>query len=475
MAFSRNVNERFNLGFNLFRIAADKNLGPVRRFDNQAVGIAYDLNANFINKDSTYSFMTRLFRHSHKVAESGGVANFLDENTALQGLNDQSSITPALQGAGSNYRVVNGYLLQTFRPTGILRFYHELEYNQERNTFTVEPTDGNLASGFFNDIYLDEENTFDRVFFTTMKNEAGLTGGTNRVFYRAFFKHRYLIIDSEQIGGTATRNELFLGGYLSYDLNQRNKLSGTVEYLLGQTYNIDALLETDWIDAGFKRITYKPDYVFQKYLGNHRGWENNFEDVSADKLYGKLKINLGEQLIAPYVSVNNYNNYVYYSADTLPAQFSENFQVLNAGLSFKFRVFKNVGIELDGKYSILSDNASEVYRVPDLFGNASIFYQNSLFQGSLLLRTGFSANYRSGFYAMAYDPAIQRYFIQNAYKSKDYIIADFFVNFQVDRWRFSLKLKHFNQGLMNDGYYITPAYPLQGRVFDFGVSWLFFD
>ncbi|NMM47964.1 putative porin [Marinigracilibium pacificum] len=475
IAFARNVNERFNIGFNLGRIAADKNLGPVRRFDNQGVVIAYDVNANFINKDSTYSFMTRIFRHSHKVSESGGVFDFANEAIAEQALNDQSQISPALEGAGSNYRVFNGYFLQTYRPTGILRFYHEFEYNQERNTFVVQPTGDNLSSGFFNNIYLDDENTYDRVFFTTLKNEAGLTGGTERIFYRAYFKHRHITIDSEQLNGQTTRNELFAGGYLSYDLNERNKLFGTVEYLIGQTYNIDAMLQTDWVEAGFRRLSYKPDYVFQKYLGNHRAWENDFDDVTADDLYGRIKVKLGNQKISPYLSIKNYNNYVYYSSDTIPVQFNENFQVLTAGVDLKFLLFKHLGIELDGKYSLISDNGKSVYRVPDLFGNGSIYYQNELFKGAMIIKTGVSANYRSGFYAMAYDPTIQRYFVQNAYQSKDYIIADFFLNFQVDRWRFSLKLKHFNQGLINNGYYITPAYPVQGRVFDFGVSWLFFD
>ena len=77
------------------------------------------------------------------------------------------------------------------------------------------------------------------------------------------------------------------------------------------------------------------------------------------------------------------------------------------------------------------------------------------------------------FYGHDYDPTIQQYFLQDHFDIPEYLLADVFVNFKVGRAVLFAKLVFANEGFNIPGYFPTPYYLGQHRVFDWGIIWQF--
>jgi hypothetical protein len=91
------------------------------------------------------------------------------------------------------------------------------------------------------------------------------------------------------------------------------------------------------------------------------------------------------------------------------------------------------------------------------------------------LQFGIDTQYRSSFYGHDYDPTIQQFFLQDHFDIPEYFLADVFVNFRVGRALLFAKFVFANQGLSIPGYFTAPYYLGQHRVFDWGITWQFYD
>ena len=56
-----------------------------------------------------------------------------------------------------------------------------------------------------------------------------------------------------------------------------------------------------------------------------------------------------------------------------------------------------------------------------------------------------------------------------------YPFVDVYANFHLKRARFFFAMSHVNSGSGNKMSFTTPHYPMNSRVFRFGVSWNFFN
>jgi outer membrane receptor protein involved in Fe transport len=96
-------------------------------------------------------------------------------------------------------------------------------------------------------------------------------------------------------------------------------------------------------------------------------------------------------------------------------------------------------------------------------------------QNALTAQFGVSAFYRTKFYADAYNPAIGQFYLQRDKLIGNYPLVDVFVNLKWKKAIIFLKYEHVNQGVPNNEYFATYRYPMNPRVFKFGISWMFYD
>jgi hypothetical protein len=150
--------------------------------------------------------------------------------------------------------------------------------------------------------------------------------------------------------------------------------------------------------------------------------------------------------------------------------------IFSPGINLNLRFFRNIHWENNFIFTEISGEAAGVFRIPQMFLNSRLYYENFLFRRKLQLQVGVDSHYRSAYKAYAYEPVIQQFFLQDQFTIPQYYLADIFLNAKIGRARIFIKYTNLTEtiGLM-EGYFTTPYYTGQRGTLDFGVNWLFFD
>ena len=104
---------------------------------------------------------------------------------------------------------------------------------------------------------------------------------------------------------------------------------------------------------------------------------------------------------------------------------------------------------------------------------------------------GADARFFTKYYAPDYCPALGQFAVQEdvslasdessedavsrMVKTGNYPIVNVYANFHLKRTRFFVMMSHVNAGTGKKNYFLTPHYPLNGRVLRLGISWNFFN
>ena len=91
---------------------------------------------------------------------------------------------------------------------------------------------------------------------------------------------------------------------------------------------------------------------------------------------------------------------------------------------------------------------------------------------------GADARFFTKYYAPDYSPALGQFAVQEGesrIQVGNYPVVNVYANFHLKRTRFFVMMSHVNAGNGNRMYFFTPHYPLNQRIFRFGVSWNFFN
>lgn len=89
---------------------------------------------------------------------------------------------------------------------------------------------------------------------------------------------------------------------------------------------------------------------------------------------------------------------------------------------------------------------------------------------------GADVRYFTKYTAPDYVPSLGQYAVQansDNVKVGGYPLANVYLNFKLSKARFFVMMSHVNGGSGNKEYFFTPHYPLNTRIFRFGISWNF--
>jgi hypothetical protein len=126
-------------------------------------------------------------------------------------------------------------------------------------------------------------------------------------------------------------------------------------------------------------------------------------------------------------------------------------------------------------YTLFLKNDDAAFRIPTLFVNGQLSYENALFKGNLLVQIGVDAHWKSAYQALGYDPAIQQFYVQDRTTVDSFVLADIFFDAKLKRGKFFFKYHNLVQAFTKIGYVPTPTYQGQHSVLDFGFELLLFD
>lgn len=295
--------------------------------------------------------------------------------------------------------------------------------------------------------------------------------------------------------------------------NEHNlSIGGQLIKSQGKTLHYDATLET-WLtgkDAGQMKIDadadvnfalfgdtvrlqasgffhrLNPTFYYRHYHSKHFWWDNDdMSKIIHTRIEGKFGYEKTKTTVR--VAFDNIKNHTFFAmgynvtddfgrtGNTLSVvQKSGAISLLTLELQQKLKLGP---LHWDNVITYQKSSDDVALPVPDLNIYTNLFLR---FKIARVLKCDFGADARffTKYYAPDYSPALGQYAVQTGEHRTEvgnYPIVNVYANFHLQRTRFFVMMSHINAGQGKPDYFLAPHYPLNQRIFRFGVSWNFYN
>lgn len=474
--FNRNVNSRLNLGFHLQTFVGAKQYGSSGGAgQNSTRNWNAILHGSYFSKDSSYTLLANFNYVKHTSNDDGGVS--IDNTNSSGGLSNENPFITTANTAQNRKQV---HIYQQYALANGFQLYHIFDVMRQNNVFI----DKNYSSGFSTGIYktitalgLTEKNPIDSLFrkYRLIENKVGIKGFVNGFNYRVHFRRRdYKLVDSLDTKYVSSsliiRNENFVGGWLNYYFKDSTKAFVEAEYLLAKDFNLRFEYLRKHLSLGFYNVLSSPSLIQQRFHSNLSAWNTDFVNVFSNTLYGKLNYQVRDINFSPSANYSLINNYIYFDtlANTIQAKNLITILQVGGGINFQKKKFT-----IENQLFVNAKTGPNLIRIPTIFVNSRITYDFK-YAKILNLKLGLEMHYKSGYYADAYMPVTQQFYLQDKIKVKQGLMTDVFLNMKLNRVRLMVKYAQLNNLIFGD-YFVGPNLKgLKGGV-SFGINWPLFD
>ncbi|WP_255590546.1 MULTISPECIES: putative porin [unclassified Algoriphagus] len=471
--FARNVNPRWNIGFDFHTMRVRKTLNPTARDDNMVDQTTYSIHTNYRSEDGKYWFLGNFSRMRHVVNEIGGIIPPEVDSTSVYFTYEDAKVwlrTSQARDLRQDYHFYHEYKVKDG-----LQIYHIFDRRKQDLVFDAPLT--NSDSLYYPSTRLNRQDT-TRNFndFAEWRNEFGFKGTFGGFYYNAFTRLRNGRMRSPFFNSPNTFNELYIGGELIGKISEKWSVSADGEYLIPGAFRLHGVFKSPYLDLEYTKALYKPTSLQQVYAGNHYAWNNDFSNTGVDQVKGTLKVDLEKVKIRPSLTISRVNNYVFFNEQRVPEQAGGEAFILMPGIQSSIQIGKKFKWDTEVIITSVTGEASDAFRIPEVFGNTRFYFDSPAFDENIFIQFGVDVRYKSSYFANAYFTAHQQFHLQNSFEVFAYPVADVFLNFRINRTRVLLKYNHLNAGLMNrEGYFVTPDYTGYKSFIDLGITWYLFD
>ncbi|HSF52822.1 MAG TPA: putative porin, partial [Algoriphagus sp.] len=241
-------------------------------------------------------------------------------------------------------------------------------------------------------------------------------------------------------------------------------------------FRIHGLFISPWLELEYTKALYKPTSVQQIYYGNHFQWENDFANTGVDQIKGRIKLDFRGISLRPNLTINRVNNYVFFNEEKIATQSSGEAYMLMPGLIANIQIGKKFRWDTEMVFTEITGDGADNFRIPQFFANTRFYFDSPMFDENVYVQFGVDVRYKSSYYAEAYNPSFQQFYLQNTFDIYAYPVADLFLDFRINRTRVLFKYNHLNAGMMQqEGYFVTPDYTGYKSFLDLGITWYLFD
>ena len=380
-------------------------------------------------------------------------------------------------------------------------FSHIFEWEINRRTYT----DNYPGSGFYDTAYISRTFTHDSLSTSSLKNTirfdfstdetrkfrlGGGVGIRNEIFrYGQIIPNGFApvsdtVVYADTVSWKNSNNvligrlfndigdkfrwiatgELYFSGYRAGDFTLDGKIIKSFDLKKGRV---------NWDILG-KITNIQPSVWYERWGSNNFIWQNNF--------LKEFRINVGTELTYParrmiirfnYAIIKNYTDF---GLDTLPSQYKSGLSVAALYIKKEFSAWK---FHLSNDVLLQKSSNKTVLDLPLLTVRSAGFFEHNIHfkitNGYLNTQIGVEVFYNTPYYGYSYMPATGRYFSQNQFLTGDYPYINAFLNVKLKRTRFFLMFDHVNSGLTGYNYFMVPSYPMNIRMFKYGLAWTFYD
>jgi Putative porin len=503
---SRNIDSLWNVGINVQRISANKQLiDKTATSDNTAISHwDFMIHSNYQTKNKKYALLAYLNLSDHNSNDQGGVVqeNYtVTENnvnvTKTRTLQEMLSLggnRPLLTNASTRDKSYNLHIYHEYVGYKAFQVYQVIDFQTRKVLFKdVNFSDG-WKTGFYPYAfkitdglgvrYPTDTSTLKRLVLDSLYNESKFTNFEYKTgikgFYRGFnyrlhFRQRfYDYTNPLNSNYNKSRNENFLGIWLNQYFKDSTRFFAAFEKSLStDDFKLNGEFQGKWLNAGGDFQSSSPTFVQQLTYNNSFRWYNSTTallNVKTLSVFGYTDLKIKQLAIRPSIDITKVLSYIYYDSLSYVQQAKEDIEMYRFGLGFDF---KRGRFSTTNQIFYTQRTGPDLIRFPKVFIN-SRFAFDLLYKKKLFIQTGVELHYKSSYYADGYMPAIQQFHLDKQ-EILEYLQADVFADLRINRVRLFVKFAHVNQGLFNGGYYASPGFAGMGRVLAFGVHWLLFD
>lgn len=388
----------------------------------------------------------------------------------------------------------------------VTSFIHTLKFdNYERIYQAYDTPEGYYANTYPVHEKLPGDSIYDRTTHYSLKNTfaVALLEGFNkwakaglRAFVTSDLRH-FTLPDS--VGGRMSYNEhnLSVGGQLLKAQGKTLHYNVTGEFwLMGEDagqLKIDGRADLNFrlfkdtvtlaANAFFHRLN--PTFYYRHYHSRHLWWDNGGLDQEL-RTHIEGLFSLKRTKTKLRVAYDNLQNYTYFaqrynitedfgrSGNTVSVrQSGKNISLLTLQLAQDFRLGP---LNWQNVITYQKSSDEDVLPVPMLNVYTNLFLHFKIAK-VLTVDLGADARFFTKYKALDYSPALGQFTVQDNgaanVETGNYPIVNAYANMHLKHTRFFVMMSHVNAS--SGDSFLVPHYPVNGRIFRFGVSWNFFN
>ena len=389
----------------------------------------------------------------------------------------------------------------------VTSFIHTMKFDTYRRIYQAYETPKDFYADTFNPAgNYPGDSIYDKTTHYRVQNTfaISLLEGFNKwakaglkAFVTSDLRHFTLPTETE-IAKAHNEHNLSIGGQLIKSQGKTLHYDATLEtWLTGKDagqMKIDADADVNFALFGdtvrlqasgfFHRLN--PTFYYRHYHSKHFWWDN---DDMSKIIYTRIEGKFGYEKTKTTVRVafDNIKNHTFFAmgynvtddygrtGNTLSVvQKSGAISLLTLELQQKLKLGP---LHWDNVITYQKSSDDVALPVPDLNIYTNLFLR---FKIARVLKCDFGADARffTKYYAPDYSPALGQYAVQTGEHRTEvgnYPIVNVYANFHLQRTRFFVMMSHINAGQGKPDYFLAPHYPLNQRIFRFGVSWNFYN
>ncbi len=389
----------------------------------------------------------------------------------------------------------------------VTSFIHTMKFDTYRRIYQAYETPKDFYADTFNPAgNYPGDSIYDKTTHYRVQNTfaISLLEGFNKwakaglkAFVTSDLRHFTLPTETE-IAKAYNEHNLSIGGQLIKSQGKTLHYDATLEtWLTGKDagqMKIDADADVNFALFGdtvrlqasgfFHRLN--PTFYYRHYHSKHFWWDNDdMSKIIHTRIEGKFGYEKTKTTVR--VAFDNIKNHTFFA---MGYNVTDDFGRTGNTLS---------GVQKSGAISLLTLELQQKLKLGPLHWDNVITYQKSSddmalpvpdlniytnlflrFKIARVLKCDFGADARffTKYYAPDYSPALGQYAVQtgeNRTEVGNYPIVNVYANFHLQRTRFFVMMSHINAGQGKPDYFLAPHYPLNQRIFRFGVSWNFYN
>ena len=469
-----------------------RSLGDYR--DALAAHKNFRVTGSFETKNKRYQVRSHYVAQNLMNEENGGltiqsVAYFTTDNPDYQ---DRERLEMNLINSESLLKTKRYYLEQAYaiwqhkdtttQKKSYLQIGHLFTHSRKYYNFKQEKSSAYFGAAYQNSI---ADSTYQKVtdnaLFVELKSAYLLGSLRARVNYTSF-DYGYtgvLHLNSQTIPAQLKGHNLSMAAdwkanFKSFYLDAKagavlegdfkgNYIKGTASLHKDSLFTAKASLLLQSQTPNFNFLLYQSDYV-------PYNWYHHLDNENTRYLGFSLE---SDKWIDIQAGITQKDFYTYFDASSQPQQYTDVLSYLKVK-AHKAIGYKKFTLDNSVLYQKVA-SGSEVFRVPELLTENTLYYSNYLFKGKpLYLQTGVTFTYFTKYLANEFNPLLNEFVLQNDKMIGAYPMLDVFVNGQIRRTRIFVKAENVTSLWKRGDYFVTPTHVYRDFTVRFGLVWNFF-